>query len=384
MRLAILGSRGYPSTYSGFETLVRYLAPYLTASGHEVTVYGRPAESASKKISVLGGVRRVTTTGLETKSMSTLSYGMTATVHALRERYDAVLVLNVANGFYLPLLNAAAGGTVVNVDGIEWQRRKWGLAARGTFYLGAMAVAHWAKQIVTDSTAIGQIWERKFGCDTRFIPYGAEVIAGLGDDKVRAQGLEPGSYVLTVARLVPENNVTLTLDALEAIGPDVPIVVVGDANYRWGLLNRLEGLAESRNCLWLGHISDQDLLWQLWSHCAVYVHGHSAGGTNPALLQALGCGAPTLALDTPFNREVLADSPGALYPLDVRALADRLSLALRGSGAGTVQGDVARSIISRRYRWPDVCAAYERTLTAVAGAGTRPDVRLRHGLLRRI
>jgi glycosyltransferase involved in cell wall biosynthesis len=121
MRVAILGSRGYPSTYGGFETFVRFLAPYLIAQGDDVTVYCR---GAGRSVRVVHGVRCVSTGGIERKAASTLSYGLTAAVHARRERFDTALVLNVANGFYLPLLKQAGTPIAVNVDGMEWQRGK--------------------------------------------------------------------------------------------------------------------------------------------------------------------------------------------------------------------------------------------------------------------
>src|SRR5579863_6883118 len=136
LRIAILGSRGFPSTYGGYETLVRRLAPYIVRAGHDVTVYCRTRDEG-RRTWVNEDVRCIATPGRDTKSLSTLSFGMTATFDACFRRFDAILVLNIANGFWLPLLRAARTPFAVNTDGIEWERGKWSVAGRPAFRAGA-------------------------------------------------------------------------------------------------------------------------------------------------------------------------------------------------------------------------------------------------------
>ncbi len=217
MKLAIIGSRGFPSTYGGYETLVRHIAPEWVGQGHEVTVYCRQRPERSRSTSV-EGVRCIWTPGFDSKSWSTLSFGASSHVDAALRGYDAALVLNVANGFYLPLLKARGIPTVVNTDGIEWERGKWSKTAQKVFYRGAAMAARHADVLVADSQAIARIWQRLFDVSARFIPYGAPVLDGVRDDRIRSLGLTPRTYALVVARLIPENNVELTLDALEAPG----------------------------------------------------------------------------------------------------------------------------------------------------------------------
>jgi len=145
---AVLGSRGYPSTYGGFETFVRRFAPYLAEQGDRVTVYCRGGRAGER---VQDGVRCVTTRGLDRTTMSTLSYGLTSARHGRDQDYDAALVLNIANGFFLPTLRRAGVPTAVNVDGIEWQRDKWGRVGKGVFRRGAVLTARHATEIVVDS-----------------------------------------------------------------------------------------------------------------------------------------------------------------------------------------------------------------------------------------
>lgn len=370
MKLGILGSRGYPSTYGGFETFVRVLAPYLAAADHQVTVFGRRgAKRAQRRIR--DGVTCVDTPGVESKSLSTLTHGLTGAAAARREHVESALVLNVANGFFVEALREAGIPVALNVDGLEWKRKKWNRLGQQTFLAGARKAARFSDVLIADSEAIADVWQEDFGVRPCFIPYGADVVNDVDPDPVHALGLEPRDYALVVARLAPENNVDLALDALDRIGNELPVVVVGSANYRLPLVDRLTKLQERPGFHWLGHVSDQRLLSSLWAHAGVYLHGHSAGGTNPALLQALGHGAPTLALDTVFNREVLASHTGSLYASHPELLAQAISATLNGAPAA-VRGEVAQDIIRHHYSWPEVCAAYEHVMVRL---GERKELR---------
>lgn len=370
MKLAILGSRGFPSTYGGYETLVRNLAPYLVEHGHDVTVYCRERAGTGRRW-LTDGVECKWTPGLDSKSLSTLSYGASSHLDAMLGGYDAALVLNVANGFYLPLLRARGVPSVVNTDGIEWERGKWGKLARAIFYRGARLTARHADSLVADSRAIAAVWRRLFGVEPRFIPYGAPVISDPGDERIKQLGLVRRNYVLVVARLIPENNVDLALDALERMTPPASTVVVGSSNYRCETEARLRRLAAARRLQWLGHVSDQQLLMQLWWNCGAYVHGHSVGGTNPALLQALGAGAPTLALDTPFNREVI-DHDDQLFLHSPEQLAQRLSRLLQSPLDQQRFSERGRRLVAERYSWPEVCDAYLAALRDAAERRAAP------------
>lgn len=363
MRVAIIGSRGYPSTYGGFETFVRFLAPYLVRQGDDVTVY---CHGPRKPAQMVDGVRCVFTGGINRKTASTLTYGLTAVIHARRQRFDAVLVLNVANGFYLPPLKREGVPVVVNVDGIEWERDKWSRLGKAVFRAGATCTARWADELIVDSRAIGAVWEERFGHSSIFIPYGAPIVTRVLPKRVTDIGLPLNAYTLMVARLIPENNIELFLDAVERLPVDVPAVVVGDAVGASSIPQRLRSLATSRpGFRWLGHVKDQELLEQLWVNCGVYFHGHSVGGTNPALLQALGCGSPTLAVDTPFNREVLG-ADDQLVPAQAEVLAERLLAILTDDGRRRELAARGRAMIAERYRWEDVCTAYRGLFAGLA------------------
>jgi glycosyltransferase involved in cell wall biosynthesis len=358
-KIAILGSRGFPSTYGGYETLVRYLARDWSQRGYDVTVYCRDRNQGDRRWET-DGVTCQWTPGYDSTSLSTLTFGATSHVHAAPRKFDAALVLNIANGFWLPLLRTAGVPTVVNTDGIEWERGKWGALARRTFLASAWMASRYADVLIADSQAIDSIWQKKFGVKSVFVPYGAPVEHNVGSERVRALGVKPHKYVLAVARLIPENNVDLLLGALDAATEERPTaVVVGSATCASDLQKELGELDQRGRLRWLGHVSDQDLLLELWANAGVYVHGHSVGGTNPALLQALGAGAPTLALDTPFNREVLGEGAGdQLFAKDPNELLAAISRVLRDHELQQKLAKRGRAVVEARYSWSDVSDRY--------------------------
>ncbi len=329
-----------------------------------MTVYCRNRDG-DRRAWLTDGVRCIATPGHDTKSLSTLSFGMTATLDASFRRFDSILVLNIANGFWFPALRAARTPFAVNTDGIEWERGKWSRLGRAVFRTGAWMTARNANALICDSKAIGQIWNERFNSDSIFIPYGAPVLNNVGRDRLESVGLGGEPYLLVVARLAPENNVELTLDALSVLGRDAPrAVIVGSANFDSPIELRLRSMEAAGEVLWLGHVDDQELLTQLWAHSTVYVHGHSVGGTNPALLQALGAGAPTLALDTPFNAEVLTD-PQQRFPCDAKVLADRIRSVIASPSLQRDMANCGRAIVRERYSWDSVCRAYMEVLVTL-------------------
>jgi len=314
----------------------------------------------------------VASRGVDSNNLSTLSFGLTSATSAARRDFDAALVLNIANGFYLPWLRLHGIPCAVNTDGIEWEREKWSAMARAVFRLGAQMTARFANTLVADSRVIGDVWKARYHVDSVFIPYGAHVRNENRHTRLAPLHLKRDRYLLVVARLIPENNVELIVEAARGVcTPDRPLVVVGSANSESALERHLLERQHDGTVVWLGHVSDQELLAQLWAHCAIYLHGHSVGGTNPALLQALGAGAPTLALDTRFNREVV-QLESHLFPHSAQALRARLRQLLDDADARQELRANGQEVVRTRYRWDDVCARYESVLTALSATRRRP------------
>lgn len=359
--VAVIGTRGYPSYYSGFETAVRKLVPYFACAGWDVTVYGRRGATRLDDPDLDPRIGSRMTGGLETKSASTLSYGLTSTLDAAARRPDVALVMNVANGYYLPLLKARGIPTLVNVDGLEWERAKWGTLAKRVFRTGASCTARWANDLVFDARAIEKYWQDTFGVGGTFIPYGGDVPPALPVP----EGLTHRGYVLLVARFVPENSIVEFFDAVPAIAARHQVVIVGSSGYGGELDDAAQSLAANHTSVsWLGHLSNDSLLHALWQHAGVYFHGHSVGGTNPSLVQAMAAGAPTLARDTIYTREVLG-SGGKFVAANPDAIAKTV---LQMMDSPIELDEAAQSNVQRaeqEYSWKQVCEDYEAALRAL-------------------
>jgi glycosyltransferase involved in cell wall biosynthesis len=356
--VAIIGTRGYPSYYGGFETAVRKLAPYLSDAGWDVTVYGRVGSTRDEDPDLDPRVKRVITRGVESRSLSTLSYGLSACLDAIRRKPDVALVMNVANGYWLPLLRLRGIPTLVNVDGVEWERAKWGGVAKWVFRTGARLTAKFANGLVFDAHAIGRRWKADFNRSGTFIPYGGD---NTGDMPIEP-GLTHRAYVLVVARFVPENSIPEFVDAAALLADHHDVVIVGSTGYGGDLDTAVERLAESSGRVrWLGHVSDDRRLLSLWQHAGAYFHGHTVGGTNPALVQAMASGAPIVARDTIYNREVLGGN-GLFVGADSEEIAGAID---RVMGDPAEQERLSLDGVSRAaatYTWEKVNAAYESSL----------------------
>ena len=356
--MAVIGTRGYPSWYGGFETAVRQLAPALTDAGWDVTVYGRRGTTKPKDAVRDPRVRSRLTRGIETTSLSTLSYGLTAVLDALRQRPDAVLVMNVANGFWLPLLRLRGIPVLLNVDGIEWERTKWGPVARSTFRVGAWLSARFADRLVGDGREIVRRWRADFDVEAAFIPYGGDTVPPLPIEP----GLRHRGYALLVARFVPENSIVEFVEAARELSRDHDVVFVGSTGHGGELDDLVRRLAEDEERVhWFGHVSDDARLHALWQHAGAYFHGHSVGGTNPALVQAAFAGAPVVARDTVYNRDVLGDEGSYVRP-DPRAIAREVARVLDDPAEQQRLSEVSLARAEGDYTWPSVCARYEQEL----------------------
>lgn len=363
LHVALIGTRGYPSYYGGFETLVRRLAPHLADNGWDVTVYSREGQTIPSERDPR--VESRFTPGLDTTALSTLSFGATATLDAALRRPDVALIMNVANGYFLPALKARGVPTALNVDGLEWERDKWSTQAKRVFRGGAHASARFADTLISDSVHIQAHWQKHFARDSVFIPYGGERRYAAAADDLRIPALAPGNYVLVVARFVPENTIAPFVEAARQLPSDVPVVIVGSApedDPLWLSVKQLE--RERPNTHALGHLSDDTYLEALWSNAGAYFHGHTVGGTNPALVHAMACGAPVVARDTVFNREVLAG--GAVFtPADPAAIARALESVVRKPERRAQLSEASVSRAAQAYNWESVLGAYEETLRSL-------------------
>ncbi|WP_030457042.1 DUF1972 domain-containing protein, partial [Herbidospora cretacea] len=363
MRIAMIGTRGVPARYGGFETAVEEIGARLADAGHDVRVYCR---GAVEKIPAYKGMTLVHLPAVRHKIMETLSHTALSVGHVLLHRTDVALVFNAANAPLLPFLKLARIPVATHVDGLEWKRAKWNGAGQRYYLAVEKLSVRWSKQIIADAVAIQDYYRETYAAGSVMIPYGAPVQERCDDDLLRAEGYEPGGYHLVVARFEPENHVDLIVEGYSRSAARLPLVVVGSAPYAEEYVRRIDDLAaKDERVKLVGAVWNQDLLDALYAGCATYLHGHSVGGTNPSLLRAMGAGAPTIAYDVVFNREVLAESGVFFGGSD--DLATVIEQAEDDPAACRRRGDLARERASVHYTWDDVAARYERLCLDLRG-----------------
>lgn len=355
MRIALLGTRGVPAHYGGFETCVEEVGKRLAARGHEVIVYCRQRKNAEPPPSSYLGMTLVTLPAPKRRTLETLIHTGLSTGHLLAHRVDAAIVFNAANAPWLPVLRAAKIPVATHVDGLEWKRDKWGIAGQ-RYYLWAESLAvRFSNALIADAAGIQDYYSQKYNAETQFMAYGAPILGDVGTDLVEKIGLKPGGFHLVVARFEPENHVDVIVEGYTRSNSKYPLVVVGSAPYSDEYTRKVRATADSR-VRFLGGVWDQNLLNQLYAHTLMYWHGHSVGGTNPSLLRAMGAGTATDAFDVDFNREVLGDA--GRYFLTADGIPE-LALAAESDVEEVAQRGAAALVRAGCYCWEDVADKYE-------------------------
>lgn len=362
MKIAILGLRGLPSTYSGYEAFLSELAPRLAQRGHEITVYCRsslfkeqPPEWNGVKLKYMGSV--------EHKVASTLSHSAVCMMDAARGAYDLIFVVNAANGMFGIISRLAGKPAVLNVDGMEWLRPKWNALARFIFKNSARLGCLFYDEVVTDAEEMHRLYARDFGIDTTYIAYGANIDVSTEPQVLGQYGLEVGNYYLIASRLVPDNNADAIVEAFVKSGSTKILAIAGGANYRGNtveqaFMERLKAASNDR-VKFLGHVGSSDHVKELHCNCFAYVHGHQFGGINPSLLKALGYGNCIMALDTPFNSEVLDKGKYGLLWKNAEHLAELMrSLEAEPQRAADFRTH-APDRIRERFTWEQITTEYE-------------------------
>lgn len=373
LRIALVGTRGVPARYGGFETCVEEVGTRLAARGHEIVVYCRATDGTDTAETEYAGMKLVYLPALKRRSLETLSHTGLSAAHLLAHRTDAAIVFNAANAPWLPLIRAARIPVATHVDGLEWKRAKWGPTGKRYYRLAESLAVRWSDALIADAAGIQEYYRREFGAETRYLAYGAPILEDGKSDRLAELDLEPGKYHLVVARFEPENHVHLIVEGYARSGARYPLIVVGSAPYADEYTSRVRSLGNDQ-VRFIGGVWDQELLDQLYANSLVYWHGHSVGGTNPSLLRAMGAGAATNAFDVNFNREVLGEAgryfngAAAVPALVTEAENDPAEAELRGKQS---REDAAA------YDWDRVADGYEELCRDLAarrlskGSGSR-------------
>lgn len=361
MRIALLGTRGIPARYGGFETFAEELSVRLAERGHDVTVYCRaPHNGASYR-----GVRLVYIPPVRHKYMETVAHTFASTLHLLRHRadYDVALYCNGANAIFTALPRMAGIPVAINVDGLERKRKKWNAAARAWYLMSEALSTICPTEIVTDAENIQSYYRARYRAVSTFIPYGAPMGPVEPGETLASLGLEPRRYFLYVTRFEPENNPLLVRRAFESVQTDLKLALVGDAPYAADYIAQVRDTRDPRVVL-PGAIYGHGY-HELQANSFAYIHATEVGGTHPALIEAMGRGALVIYLKTRENEEVAG---GAAIPFtdehDLAAVIRRV-LDMPESQRDALR-QAALDRVQTRYSWDAVTSAYENLFLRLA------------------
>ena len=368
VKIAIIGSRGYPIVYSGYETFVKEVSERLVAQNIDVRVYCQKHLFTTRPKTV-NGVELIYMPTLQTKSLNQLVHSFFSMIHACCSKVDVILVVNAANGPFGLISLLAQKKTLINVDGLEWLRPKWKGLGAAYFKFAAKLATLFYNTIITDAEAMRQVYLQTFKANSTVIAYGANIRHSKNPSLINQFGLTPNEYFLIVGRLIPDNNSDLILEGFKKANSNKKLVIVGDVPYQDAYAQTIKAQA-SNQILFLGYVTDSEVLAELYHQSYAYLHGHEYGGTNPTMLKAMAYGCAILALDTVFNREMLENGQfGWFFQKTSDSVALYLQQAEHNPQAVQTLKEKARDGITQKYNWDEVTRAYVTVFKALMTNG---------------
>ncbi len=364
LKVALIGSRGIPASYGGYETLMEELSTRLVRLGLDVTVYCR-SHNTPRRMGCYQGVKLTVLPTLRTKHLDTPVHTLLSCLHAARQDFDAALVVNSVNAIFIPILRAAGTPVALHVDGIERQRAKWGPLGQLAYSVSERLAVHVPDVLITDAEVIREYYQENYEAGSRVLTYGVDPQPVAPGETMQRLGLESRRFFLYVSRFEPENNPHRVAEAYRAVGGDLPLVMVGGAPYADRFVQSFTEGADPR-ILFPGSIYGHGYR-ELLSHALAYIHATEVGGTHPALVEAMGYGNCVVVNGTPENREVAADS--GLYFDAGRAstLAEHLQALVDDPGLREDRGRRAATLASARFNWKVVSEEYAELFRELAG-----------------
>jgi glycosyltransferase involved in cell wall biosynthesis len=367
MKIAILGTRGIPASYSGFETAVEQLASRLSRRGHEVVVYCRP-QVVSRSLKRYRGAELVHLRTVQNKYLDTFVHTFRSALHAARVTKPDVALFFIAGNSPLCLITRRQDiPALINVDGLDSDRREWPALAKAYLRFAESRAPRWADRAITDSHAVADIYERRYGTRLGVVPYGVEDPGHDGTETLERLGLQPRKYVLFVGRLEPENNPHLLVEAFSRIPASrargMKLAIVGGAPYASDYIRQVWRSADPR-VVFPGYVFGQGY-WELQHHAYLFCAPTEVGGTHPVILEAMAAGNCVLLNDHPPNAETAGDA--GLY-FSGRAGVNDLERQLERllDSPGVVDEYRARALQrAAGYSWEAVTDQYEALLEAV-------------------
>ncbi len=323
LKIAIIGSRGYPYVYSGYETLVKELSERLVKNGHKVRVYCH-SSLFKKKPKRVNGIELVYTPSIETKFLSQIVNSFFSFIHVCFSDMNVVLVVNSANGPFGALTKIFGKKTCINIDGLEWLRPKW--KGLGSFYfkISSKLATLLFDEIITDSNEMSLIYKKIFQKQSKVIAYGSTMIKTKSTNYLKKYNLKKKDFYLIVGRLIPDNNSRLIIEGFLRSNSSKKIVIVGDVPYKDYYAEEVKTMV-SNNVIFTGYINCQEELSQLYQNCFSYIHGHEFGGTNPAMVNALDLNCEVIALKTKFNVEMLHNKKSIFFEKTIDSITNSIN-----------------------------------------------------------
>ncbi len=364
MKVAIIGTRGYPYVYGGFETFVKELSERLVKNGVEVHIYCQK-NLFDKRPPQVNGIHLHYIPTIDTKSLNQIVHSFLSIVHATFSPVDVILVVNLAAGpmGWIPKLTGKK--TIINVDGLEWLRPKWKGLGAAYFRFAAKIATKLYDLIITDAEAMREVYLKEFKKDSLVIAYGAPAFQTAGISPLKRFELDPGEYYLIVGRLIPDNNADLIIKAYSEAGSGKKLVVVGDVPYKDKYAENLKKF-DSDRVRFIGYVRDSDELMALYQHCFAYIHGHKYGGTNPAMLKAMSNNCAILALDTSFNREMLSNGKfGLFFEESTKSLIEGMKKFEADEAFVKQLKSEVSSGLTDKYNWDCVTEAYQSAMNTI-------------------
>ncbi len=358
IKLAIIGTRGYPYVYGGYETFVRELSERLVKQDVEVHIYCQKG-LFKERPSLLNGIHLHYIPTVKIQVLNQITHSLFSLFHACFSKVNVVLVLNLAAGPFGWLGHIFSKKMIINTDGLEWKRPKWKGLGSAYFYFGAWCATKFYHQLVSDAKAMREVYLNKFNADSEVIAYGAPPYKKQSPNSLEKFNISPQSYYLIVGRMIPDNNAHVLIDEFLTSNSTKKLVVVGDVPYKDEYAHQLKAKASER-LIFTGYVNQQEDLLSLYQHCFIYLHGHEFGGTNPTMLKAMSNNCAILALDTIFNREMLGNGQfGLFFTKKPGALAQEMERLEQNSSN---EIDQLRKIvgegIGEKYNWDKVTDQY--------------------------
>jgi len=363
MKIAIMGIRGIPANYGGFETFVENLAPRLVQRGHEVTVYGR-SNIIDHKEDFYKGVRIKVLPTISHKYLDTVAHTFVSTVYSFFKKYDVVFICNSANALFTFIPRLMGKPVVLNVDGLEWKRQKWNLAGKAFYKISEQLATFLPNVIVSDARDVEKYYQQKYHKKSVYIPYGAPEKKIETKETLQRFGLKPRDYILYVSRMEPENNAHKVVQAFEKARTDKRLVMVGDAPYATEYIRNLRSTKDER-IIFTGYVFGQGYR-ELQSNAYFYVQATEVGGTHPALVEGMGYGNCVLANDVPEHREVLGKAGIFYNSHGSEVLYKKMQYLIDNPAVVEKYRQIVLDRVRRKYSWEAVTNDYENLFYKVS------------------